>query len=90
MGVDTPEVSATIFQQWKFEERLIDVIAHCESPQEAQNEETQRAAAILDTVRVAVPINGVVTPESIEEAKKLVEKYQLNMETFENAIESFV
>ena len=89
VGVDTPEVSATIFKQWKFEEKLIDVIGHCEDPAQADNEETQRAASILHVVRVAVPINGVVTDESIKAAKELVEKYNLDMESFDNAIENF-
>ena len=87
-GVDTPEVSATIFAQWKFEEGLVDVIGNCMSPEKAGSEDTQRAAAILDTVRVAVPINGVVTEASIAAAKEIVEKYNLNMEAFETAIEN--
>ena len=89
VGVDTPEVSATIFKQWKFEEKLIDVIGHCENPAAAENEETKRAASILHVVRIAVPINGVVTPESIAAAKQLVEKYDLDMESFEHALENF-
>ena len=86
-SVDTPEVSAKIFSQWKFEEGLIDVIGNCMNPENAKTKETQRAAAILDVVRVAVPINGVVTDESIQKAKDLISKYDLNLEAFETAIE---
>ncbi|MCD4668144.1 MAG: HDOD domain-containing protein [Sulfurimonas sp.] len=87
IGVDTPEVSATIFSQWKFEEGLVDVIGNCMSPEKAEDED-KRAAAILMAVRVAVPINGVVTDASIEEAKEVISKYDLNLETFETAIEN--
>jgi len=86
IGVDTPEVSATIFKQWKFEESLVDVIGSCQNPEMAA-EEDQRPAKILHVVRVAVPINGKVTDASIKAAKELIEKYELDMESFDTAIE---
>ena len=88
VGVDTPEVSATIFAQWKFEEGLVDVIRNCQNPQQAKDED-RRAAQILNVVRVTVPINGKVTPESIQKAKELIEAYGLDMLSFEKAIEAF-
>jgi len=88
VGVDTPEVSATIFAQWKFEEGLVDVIRNCQNPQQAKDED-RRAAQILNVVRVTVPINGKVTPESIQKAKELIEAYGLDMPSFEKAIEAF-
>ena len=87
VGTDTPEVSATIFTQWKFEEGLVDVLGHCMEPEKAEDED-RRAAAILNVVRVAVPINGVITDESIAAAKALIEKYELDMESFDTAIEN--
>jgi len=87
VGVDTPEVSATIFAQWKFEEGLVDVIRNCQNPQNAA-EEDQRPAKILHVVRVAVPINGTVTDASVAAAKELIEKYDLDMESFDTAVEN--
>ena len=87
VGVDTPEVSATIFAQWKFEEGLVDVIRNCQNPENAE-EEDRRPARILHVVRVAVPINGKVTDESVAAAKALIEKYDLDMESFDTAIEN--
>jgi len=87
VGADTPEVSATIFTQWKFEEDLVDVIRNCQNREKAL-EEDQRPAQILNVVRVAVPINGVVTDASIASAKELIEKYSLDLEGFEKAIEN--
>jgi len=89
VGVDTPEVSAKIFEQWKFEEGLVDVIRNCQEPENAA-EEDKKAAQILKVVRVAVPINGRVTPESVEAAKALIEEYGLDMESFDKAIEAFL
>jgi len=87
VGADTPEVSATIFKQWKFEEGLVDVIRYCMFPEDA-GEDYKRAAAILNAVRIAVPINGVVTDASIEAAKEIITKYDLHMEAFETALEN--
>ena len=87
VGVDTPEVSATIFSQWKFEEGLVDVLRNCQNPEKAA-EEDKRPAQILHVVRVAVPINGVMTKDSIAAAKELIEKYSLNLESFEAALEN--
>ncbi|WP_324171200.1 HDOD domain-containing protein [Sulfurimonas sp.] len=87
LGVNTPEVSATIFEHWRFEKGLVDVISNCQSPQKAKPED-QRAASILHVVRVAVPINGTITDASITAAKELITKYQLDMESFDKALEN--
>ncbi len=89
VGVDTPEVSATIFEQWKFDDQLIDIIKHCQDPENADGENNIKASKILHVVRVAVTLNGNLTQQSIEKAKELVEKYALDMESFENALQNF-
>jgi len=88
VGVDTPEISATIFKLWKFEDNLVDVISHCQNPENAEEEDDKKPAKILHVVRVAVPINGKVTDESIKAAKALIEKYELDMDSFDKAIEN--
>lgn len=88
IGADTPEVSSMIFKQWKFEEGLVNVIGNCMNPDNAEDDD-KRAASILNAVRIAVPINGVVTEDSIAAAKEVIEKYNLNVEAFEAAIENF-
>ncbi|WP_372999538.1 HDOD domain-containing protein [Sulfurimonas sp.] len=87
VGVDTPEVSSTIFKHWRFEEGLVDTIANCLNPENAEPED-QRAAQILHVVRTAVPINGIITDASVEAAKELINKYSLDMESFDKALEN--
>lgn len=87
VDTDTAEVSATIFAMWKFEKGLVDVIKNCQNPQDSEPE-YQKAACILKVVRTAVPINGVITDASAEAAKELVTKYELDMESFEKALEN--
>jgi len=87
-NVDTPEVSATIFEHWRFESGLIETIRNCQNPDKVENEDDKRAAQILHVVRVAVPINGVITDDSIALAKELIIKYGLDMPSFEKALEN--
>jgi HD-like signal output (HDOD) protein len=86
-SVDTPEVSATIFTKWKFDNTLIDVIRNCLNPEQA-DEKNQRATKILHVVRTAVTINGTLDDQSLKDAKALIKKYDLDMESFEKATES--
>lgn len=86
-GVTTVEVSAFIFEHWRFEESLVNVIRHSLNP-ELADEKDQRAAKILHVVRTAVPLNGVITDESVEAAQDLIKKYSLDMESFDKAIEN--
>ena len=87
VGVDTAEVSATVFAHWRFEAGLVDVIRNCSNPENAEDED-KKAAQILNVVRIAVPINGTITDESKAAAKELITKYELNMEAFDKAIEN--
>ena len=87
VGVATPEVSAKIFEHWRFEENLVDVIGKCNAPQEAASDENKRAAAILQVVRTTIALNGTVSDENIEKAKALIQEYNLDMESYENALE---
>ncbi len=87
MGVNTPEVSSNIFKHWRFEDGLVDVIANCQDPENAKDED-KRAAQILHVVRMAVPMNGQITDESIEKARELIGKYNLDIESFDKVLEN--
>ncbi|NOQ31280.1 MAG: HDOD domain-containing protein [Helicobacteraceae bacterium] len=66
--IDTAEASATIFDHWRFEDSLISTIRYCSDPSKAPDPETKTRSAILQAVRIAIPLNGVVTDESSAEA----------------------
>ncbi len=88
-GSDTPEVSAKVFDHWRFESELVDTIAHCMDPENAMEKDIE-AASVLNVVRVIIPITGVATQESIDEATALVEKYNLDMPSFLKASETLL
>lgn len=80
----TEEVSATIFDHWRFEEALVDIIKNCRTPENA-GEDNQLAAQILHVVRVGVPMNGIITPESEKEAVELATTYDLDITNIQDA-----
>lgn len=82
---DTPEVSANIFEHWRFEPALINTIRYASDPTKAP-EENATAAKVMHVVRTAVPINGVIDDASETAAKALVSEYGFDMEGFEKAI----
>ncbi len=83
-GTDTAEVSATIFSHWQFEPALVETIRHCSAPENAGDE--RMMAQILNVVRTAITIKGTITEQSEAEAKELVSTYELDLESFENAL----
>lgn len=88
VDVTTPEVSAKIFEHWKFEENLTNVIAHCNNPQNAASDDNKRSAAILNAVRTTIGLDAKVNDEKIEKAKEIIKEYDLNLEAYESAVES--
>ncbi|MCF6340513.1 MAG: HDOD domain-containing protein [Sulfurimonas sp.] len=86
-NTNTPEVSATIFEHWRFESGLVNTIRNCQNPDKAE-EEDKKAAQILNVVRTLVPLSGIITDESTAQAKDLILKYNLDMDSFDRALEN--
>ena len=83
----TAEVSADIFNHWKFDESLINLVRFSGKPESCEGEELIEASKVLDVIRTATGLNGVFTEESLNAAKELITKYELDLASFEAAIE---
>ncbi len=83
----TAEVSADIFNHWKFDEDLINLIRFGGNPDECEYDSLKETAKILHVIRIATGIDGVFTDGTLTEAKELIQKYGLDLESFEAAIE---
>lgn len=82
----TAEVSADIFDHWKFDEKLIKLIRHSGEPEKV-DEDLKEATEVLEVIRVATGLDGIFTQETLSQAKVLIKKYALDLESFETAIE---
>jgi len=85
MGADTTQVSAAIFNKWKFDEKFVSYLEHATQPKKAEDD-LQKVSMSLQVVRTAILADGTMDDASIERAKALVNEYKLDMESFEKAI----
>jgi len=83
----TAEVSADIFNHWKFDEALINLIRYCGEPDNCEDEACKEASMVLQVIRVATGLDGIFTDETLAKAKELIVKYGLDLESFEAAVE---
>jgi len=84
----TAEVSADIFNHWKFDESLIKLIRFCGEPENCPDDEDLcEAVKVLHVIRMATGLNGVFTDENLSRAKELIEHYELDLVSFEAAVE---
>lgn len=83
----TAEVSANIFDHWKFDDSLVNLIRYSGEPENCGNEAIEEATKVLHVIRIATGLNGVFTGETLSKAKALIEKYDLDLSSFEAAIE---
>ncbi len=83
----TAEVSANIFDHWKFDEDLVNLIRHGGSPETCEKASLQEAAKVLHVIRIATGIDGVISDKNLSKAKELIERYGLDLQSFETAVE---
>jgi HD-like signal output (HDOD) protein len=84
-GMDTAEVSATIFDHWRFDSALVNTIKYSSNPSEAPDE-TKTASQILQIIRTVILYNTQITDESLAAATALITEYGLDADSFLNAV----
>jgi len=85
-GAQTTDVTATLFHKWGFDSEMVHVIRYSDDP-EGANPDEKRMAAELKAVRETVLPNGDITDESIATAKETIEEFDLDMPSYEKALE---
>ncbi len=85
-GAQTTDVTATLFHRWNLDPEIVHIIRYSDDP-EGTGPDEQRMAAQLQVVRETVMPNGEITDESIATAKETIEEFDLNLETYERALE---
>lgn len=83
----TAEVSAEIFDHWKFDESLIKLIRFSGQPDKCDDESLKEAVKVLHVIRVVTGLDGVFTEKTLEKARALITEFELDPESFEAAIE---
>lgn len=84
-GVQATDVTATLFNAWKLDPNIIHLIRYSDDPEGTIPEEKEMAAE-LKAVRETVLPNGQITDESIAQAKETIEEFDLDLESYERAL----
>lgn len=85
-GMTSSEVTARLFEQWGLASELIALIRHSVNPAGAP-EDFVKMAAKLKAAYESVPINGRITDESIDKAKDTIRAFELDMQSYDLALE---
>lgn len=85
-GVQTTDVTATLFNHWNFDPETIHLIRYSDDPEGTYDDEREMAAE-LKAIRETVMPNGEITEASTATAKETIEEFNLDLEGYENALE---
>ena len=85
-GAQTTDVTATLFRNWNLDPDIIHLIRYSDDPEGNVPEEKEMSAE-LKAVRETVLPNGEITEESISNAKETIEEFDLDLESYERALD---
>ena len=85
-GAQTTDVTATLFHHWNLDPDIVHIIRYSDDP-EGTYEDEKEMAAKLKVIRETVMPNGEITPESIATAKDTIEEFELDLESYERALD---
>lgn len=85
-GMQTADVTATLFNNWQLDPEIIHVIRYSDDPEGTIDDEREMAAE-LKAIRETVLPSGEITEGSVAIAKETIEEFGLDMESYEKALE---
>ena len=88
-GAKATDVTATLFNNWHLDPQIIHVIRYSDDPEGTMDEDRVMAAQ-LKAIRETVMPNGEITDESIATAKETIEEFDLEMTSYEKALEKLL
>jgi HD-like signal output (HDOD) protein len=87
VGTSSSEITALIFEHWKFEHTIVESIRFSDN-YEAAPEEIRPYALALKIVKTAIPVNSPLSERSITLAFNLLQKENMNEAYFSQALDA--
>ena len=81
VGTTSYYISGKLFEYWNLDPLYVDILKGLDF-QEHTNEKIEKYIDILDVVRVAVNLKGILTKDSIYQASGIVQDIGLNEKDF--------
>ncbi|MEA2112142.1 MAG: HDOD domain-containing protein [Campylobacterota bacterium] len=88
-GVTTSEITAAIFEHWKFDKEFVDTIAYVDDLNSAPKE-TKENSIVLNIVKTIIPVNDPLGERSIEQGLKKAEDAGYDIDVLEDEINKLV
>lgn len=85
-GSSTPMVAGEVFDVWKFEEDLVNVLKYSDNVEDAP-EHLKHYCKMVKVVRTAVTLEAQVTDTSLADATRLIEEYGFDLDKFTAAVQ---
>lgn len=77
LEVNTPTITAEIFEHWRFDVSMIDAIRASANPSEATSEQKFNAS-VLATARIAFPLGAKASDETFKAAAEFASKFNFD------------
>jgi len=87
VGVSSSEITALIFEHWKFENTIVEAIRFSDN-YEAASDAIRPYALALKIVKTAIPVNSPLSERSITLAFNLIQKENLSESFFSQALDA--
>lgn len=89
LGVTTSEITAEVFEHWKFDKEFIEMIRFADNPQDAPDELREYSTA-LNIVKTIIPLNQPLSERSINFGMKLAQDAGYQRSVLESVIEELL
>jgi len=87
VGVSSAEVTAEIFEHWKFDNEFVEMIRYSDNPKEAPDE-VREFSTILNIIKTIVSVNHPFSEQSINFGLKKAENEAYDVELLVDAIDT--
>ena len=86
-NITNEEITAIVFKEWNFDEKMCEAIEFLHHPEDASNN-AQEYSQILEVIKTFITTQPYDQEEQLQKALELVEKYGLNREKFLEVVEN--
>jgi len=86
LTISSDQINALMFKHWKFNEIMISIMQHIVKPEKA-DESIRKHSQVLRVIKEAILIKSPLSEQSIKLALEKAEKYNLDYQSLNDAIE---
>jgi HD-like signal output (HDOD) protein len=86
VGMTTADVTALVFEHWRFDDEIIEIIKYADEPQKAPSD-LREAANILNIIKTIIPVNKPFSDQAVNFGLKKAEDAGFDVDTLKSAVD---